>query len=222
MTTWLDSDNLMSEAKARVLPADVILDIGCGIRPQSLIKPKVMIAIDAHHEYIKILRDRFAGTNAVIINGQVPKSLESFPDRSVDTIFMLDFIEHIEKEDGIVAIRECERIMRKQIVIYTPLGFMPQHEETGGADGWHLDGTHWQKHRSGWEPEDFDETWDILACKEYHMINGEYKKFDPPFGALWAIKTIKSSASATVSSRSSSSSSSSSSSPRVRLTSGIV
>jgi hypothetical protein len=178
----------MKAAAAQVKPADVVLDIGCGIRPQTMIEPRMFIGVDAHDEYLAVLRDRFSNTNAFFVQGEAPRCLRHFPDRSVDTVFMLDFIEHLEKEHARCAIVECERIARQQIVIFTPLGFMPQDEDA--ADGWALHGGQWQTHRSGWTADDFDSSWHVLACKEFHLVNGKGEPFNPPFGALWAIKTI--------------------------------
>lgn len=192
--TWFDKDTLIPEARRRIEPADVVLDVGCGIRPQTYVEPKVLIGVDAHDEYLAILRERFAGTRTILIQGRVPDCLELFPDRSVDTAFLLDFIEHLEKDDAARAIRECERIARKQVVIFTPLGFMPQVEDESGRDGWALRGGQWQMHRSGWTPEDFDGDWEILAAREFHPVDSKGQPLDPPFGAFWAFRKLASAA----------------------------
>jgi hypothetical protein len=109
------------------------------------------------------------------------------PPKSVDTIFLLDVIEHVEKEEGLQLLRETEKIARQQIVLFTPLGFMPQ-EQLDGEDAWNLNGGAWQEHKSGWLPEDFDDTWMIYACKDFHKVDSKGNLLDKPFGAFWAIK----------------------------------
>ena len=44
-------------------------------------------------------------------------ALVAFPDRSIDTIFLLDTIEHMPKKIGKEVLIECERVARKQILI---------------------------------------------------------------------------------------------------------
>jgi len=184
---WVEHDSLFERAAALVKPVSSVMDIGCGLRPQTLIhSPSVLVCVEVHDEYIAELRRRFAGTTTVILQGQVPGCLAVLPDRCIDTVVMLDFIEHLERDDGLRALQECERLARRQVVVFTPLGFMPQ-DESGETDGWGLHGTHWQTHRSGWTPADFDERWHVVACRDYHQINGKGEPLPEPFGALWAV-----------------------------------
>ncbi|HQK83275.1 MAG TPA: glycosyltransferase [Atribacter sp.] len=190
--TWLNKEELLTAVQKRLLLVDKILDIGCGIRPQSLIEPKIHICAEPFRDYVDILRNRYAGNpRYVIINATADLILSLLPDHSIDTIFLIDVIEHLEKDLGKIIIKECERVARKQIVLFTPIGFMHQEANPEGIDGWGLHGGKWQDHKSGWIPEEFDITWDILACDSFHQYNGVGKKFDPPFGAFWAIKNIE-------------------------------
>lgn len=191
MLEWADRKGLHERFISLVKPARCVMDIGPGIRPQTIIPaPQMLVCVEAHDEYIACLRTRFAGTNTVIIRGQVPECLISLPDKCVDTVTMLDFLEHLDREDGLAALRECERIARQQVIVFTPLGFMPQ-EETGDEDGWGLHGMHWQKHRSGWTPDDFGDRWDVVVCKDFHTVNGQGERLVKPYGALWAVLTLE-------------------------------
>ena len=67
-----------------------------------------------------------------------------------DAIYLLDVIEHMEREEGEQVIELCLERATQQIVVFTPYGFMEQDE-----DGWDLGGDYWQTHRSGWTPHDF-------------------------------------------------------------------
>jgi len=187
MLEWVDRDSLYERGLALVKPAASVMDIGCGVRPQTIVNdPAVLVCVEAHAEYVAELRRRFAGTTTLIIQGRVPDCLAPLPDRCIDTIMMLDFIEHLDPEAGRATLAECGRLARRQVVLFTPLGFMPQ-DESGETDGWGLHGQYWQTHRSGWTPEDFDDRWHVVACRDFHQINGKGERLREPFGALWAV-----------------------------------
>ena len=54
--TYLERDQLISEAKTKINDVNVILDIGCGIRPQDLASTFIHICVDAHKQYLDIVR----------------------------------------------------------------------------------------------------------------------------------------------------------------------
>lgn len=188
---WFDRETLDRVIVEQIQTVDVILDIGCGIRPQSFFKPKLHILCEPNDEYDRILQNRFINQhNFLIAKGSWQETLKLLLDLSVDSIFLLDIIEHLEKEEGRRLLIECERLARKQIVLFTPLGFMSQEYEIGQCDGWGLHGAEWQTHKSGWTPSDFDDSWDIFGSKTYHTVNGKGEALDPPSGAFWAIRNI--------------------------------
>jgi hypothetical protein len=85
------------------------------------------------------------------ILGPMPGSLQTLPESSVDAAICLDVIEHFEKPAAVGLIRELEYVARKLVVLFTPLGFMPQEGyESGGA--WQP----WQKHRCGFEADELE------------------------------------------------------------------
>ena len=187
---WLEKDDLIPNIIGRLRNADIILDIGCGIMPQTYITPKVHICCEPYTKYLNVLQERIreeTDKDYILLKLTWEDVTKIMPPKSVDTIFLLDVIEHVEKERGLQLLRETEKIARQQIVIFTPLGFMPQ-EHFDGKDGWNLNGGAWQEHKSGWLPEDFDDTWMIYACKDYHEHDNKGNLLDKPFGAFWAIK----------------------------------
>ncbi|MBL6832166.1 MAG: hypothetical protein ISQ70_12240, partial [Pirellulales bacterium] len=120
MLQWVNRDALYEQGAALVKPVSSVMDIGCGVRPQSIVNsPTVLVCVEVHDEYVAELRRRFAGTTTLIIQGRVPECLKPLPDRCVDTIMMLDFIEHLEREAGLETLRECERLARLQVVVFT-------------------------------------------------------------------------------------------------------
>ncbi len=176
----------------RVLMTDVVLDVGAGIRPQDYFTPDLHICVEAHQPYIDQVAARI-GTKLFYLRGTWETVLRSIPDNTVDTAFALDFIEHITKEEGLQLLVELRRIARKQIVVFTPCGYYPQTYAEHESDAWGMDGTHWQTHRSGWEPEDFhsiDKGWEVVVCENFHPHDQHGEKLEKPFPALWAIQTF--------------------------------
>ncbi len=177
---------------AAVRATDTVVDVGCGIMPMSFFWPKFHILIEPYHEYSDILAHRYATVkNVFILRGLALETLRLLADKSVDSIFMLDVIEHIEKDEGRLIIAEMERVAREQIVIFTPLGFMEQHADTDGKDGWGLSGMSFQEHRSGWTPDDFTADWEFYVCENFHNVDYKGDPLAVPHGAFYAIRTME-------------------------------
>lgn len=189
--TWVEKSALSEAVAQRVLSTGVVLDVGPGIRPQTLVPAELLIFAEAHRPYVERLRAIVGeGRRAVFLNGRWDAALALLLDRSVDSVFALDFIEHLEKEDGKRFLTEAARVARDQVVIFTPLGFYPQsYDDPAGADRWGMDGGYWQTHRSGWTPDDFDAAWDVLCCREFHTVDEHDRPLPRPFGALWAFRS---------------------------------
>lgn len=197
-TTVLDSYffdtplELETAIKIAVKETDVVLDIGCGIAPMNYFRPKLHLMVEPWKEYSDILTHRYSGDKSIlIIRTGALEALRELADNSVDTIFLLDVIEHLEKEIGQQVIIETERVAREQIVIFTPLGFMPQHVESGEVDGWGLGGNSVQEHLSGWEPEDFGKEWSFYICEGFHSVDFKNNPLEQTYGAFYAIRNFK-------------------------------
>ncbi len=176
-----------------ILPTDVVLDIGCGITPMNFFRPCLHIMLELFQEYVDILLYRYAEDKSVfVLNAGVREILHYFTENSFDSVFMMDVIEHLPKKDGLFVLQHLERITRRQIVVFTPLGFMAQHVEPGQADAWGLSGGSTQEHLSGWLPEDFSPEWDFHICENYHVHDFKNNKLDKPFGAFFAIRNFTS------------------------------
>ena len=185
---WVSRDLLDRAAAVLVRQVECILDIGPGIRPQGFFRPRIHLCAEPHAEYVRILHDSLRGEPVVVLHATGQDVVRLLPDRAVDSVFLLDVIEHMEKKAGAELLAECERVADTQVVIFTPLGFVHQAYEPGEADAWGLDGAAWQTHRSGWTPEEFDTEWTIFASKDYHRpADGTVE----PIGAFWAIKDVE-------------------------------
>jgi hypothetical protein len=189
---YVSREQLDAAVRDKVRDVDVVLDIGPGIRPQTLVKPYVHICVDAHRPYLERLQQE-AGDDPryVLVNAVWDVALGMLPPKSVDTVFAIDVIEHMEKEAGRKMLREAERVARQQVVIFTPLGFFPQsYDDPDEPDRWGMDGAYWQTHRSGWELADFDDGWEIVCCKDFHLVDEHDQPLRVPMGAFWAVRTL--------------------------------
>ena len=190
--TWLTAEEMLPALRKALEPVPVVLDIGCGIMPQPYLRPLVHICCEPFEQYVEVLQGkvrRRQDRTFVVLKATWAQALELFPPRSVDTVFLVDVIEHLEKEEARRLLAATEPLVRRQVVIFTPLGFLPQHHPDG-KDAWGLDGGRWQEHRSGWGPEDFDSSWQIYAARAFHIADNMGRPLEEAFGALWAIKTV--------------------------------
>lgn len=187
----LSRDSLLDEAAKAVRETKTVADIGCGIMPMNYFRPGLHIMIEPWREYADILAKRFEGDKSILIlELGALEALRALKSRSIDSIFLLDVIEHLEKNDGFEVIAECERVAREQIILFTPLGFMEQHIGDGEKDGWGLSGATVQRHLSGWTPDDFGENWSFYICDDFHQINFKHEALAKNHGAFFAIRSF--------------------------------
>lgn len=120
-----------------------VIDVGAGIRPMQWYRPGRHVCVEPHEPYAAVLRS--AGYEVV-----VGRAADVLGGMDADAVYLLDVIEHMERAEALRAIELACAVARKQVVIYTPLGFLEQTH-----DAWGMGGEHWQTHRSGWTPADF-------------------------------------------------------------------
>lgn len=185
-------EELDTTARKLIKYANIVVDIGCGITPQEIIKPTIHICCEPYLPYIQYLQrhvEKWFDKNYVFLNITWQDLVKILPQKSVDTIFLKDVIEHVEKNKAKKLLKETEKIAKQQIIIFTPLGFIEQHHKNN-IDAWGMKGGKWQEHKSGWYPDDFDSSWKILVSKDYHGYDNQGNKYEIPKGAMWAIKTF--------------------------------
>lgn len=191
---YVEKVDFHNSCKKEVMNMNSLMDIGCGIMPQLQFYPKVHICVEPFKEYMEVLmkkleKDIYQDREWVFIQKGFSNVLGIIPDKSIDTICMIDVIEHIEKEEVLHSLEKMIKKVRKQVIIVTPLGFMPQEHE-GNLDAWGLNGAEQQKHVSGWEPKDFkDENWKFVICERYHTHDNLGQPLDKTYGILFAIYT---------------------------------
>jgi hypothetical protein len=191
MINYYNRDSFFQEVGELIKTTNSVLDIGCGIRPMNFFTPNIHVLVEPFPDYVKMLRYKYVNIpQIIIIQNYSLDFLKLAPDASFDSIFVLDVIEHLSKEDGLKLIKECERVARQQIIFFTPIGFEEQDCESEEKDGWGLTGMTFQQHRSGWFPEDFGDDYDSHICKDFHQQNWKGETVEA-FGCFFAIKNIK-------------------------------
>lgn len=170
-----------AEIQKRLRKPDIKIDLGAGVRLFHLVPSTVHIVVEHFEQYLQHLKYSQKRSGTILIQDDAISFLGRQPTASTDLIVAIDLIEHLRKEDGLVLIKEMKRVSRGQCLIVTPLGFVPQHIDQEGDEGWGFKGNVSQKHISGWLPEEFDE-WEVLVSRDFPLNTH-------PFGNLAAIYT---------------------------------
>ena len=88
-----------------------------------------------------------------------------FKSKSIDVCGCFDLIEHLEKYEGENLIQEMERIARKQVIIFTPNGFLGQKAYNNNV---------FQVHKSGYTWLDFEKKGYIIkGVRGLKILRGE-------------------------------------------------
>lgn len=176
-TIYCDRDALHGIATGFLRSAEVCLDIGPGVRPQRLLQCQVHMLVEPYPAYAEKLLAAYPAKPIFCQDGLT--YLQQALSKSVDTVFLLDVIEHLEKVDGLRLLEHAIRVARAQVVVFTPLGFMPQHyTESFTWEG--VAHSELQNHRSGWLPSEFENAIHVI-CENYH------KSHNQEFGAFYSI-----------------------------------
>jgi hypothetical protein len=175
-------EDIHNIAAGLLLPSTTCADIGPGLRPQRMLECPVHMLIEPWRPYANKLTGAYPGK--VVVDAFGEKFLHSALDKSIDTVFLLDVIEHTEKSVGTELIRQAIRVARTQIVIFTPMGFMP-HEVHDIPDTWgDVEHGATQVHLSGWLPEEFPGAISVI-CDDYHSDG------DIIYGAFYSIILVE-------------------------------
>jgi len=124
-----------------VEPTDTVLDVGCGIMTPTIdLNCRFILGMDLYSRYLDEIKDK----QPVIL--LAVSGLDRFRKESFDVVLALDLIEHLEKSEGFIAIREMKRICRKHVIIFTPKDFHTNHENVENV--WEMGKNPLQEHKS--------------------------------------------------------------------------
>ena len=165
-----------------------VLDVGCGVGAtlKEFCCP-IKIGVDAHRPYLENAK---YDEQYIKLNFKAEHISELFLPNSLDSVTLIDVIEHFEKEVAINVLRQVEEIATKRVIVFTPRGFFKQID----VDHYGLGGESYQRHRSGWEVEDFQKLgYNVVIFSKFHDQKNiaflqVYGKDAEPIDALLAWK----------------------------------
>jgi cyclopropane fatty-acyl-phospholipid synthase-like methyltransferase len=140
-----------------------VLDVGCGVGATlTEFCCPIKIGVDAHRPYLENAK---SGEQFIKLNFMAERLSELFLPNSMDSVTLIDVIEHFEKEVAFHVLRQVEEIAAKRVIVFTPRGFFQQIE----VDHYGLGGESFQRHRSGWEVEDFQKLgYNVVIFSKFH------------------------------------------------------
>ena len=128
---------------------DIVLDVGCGIMqatmdtiktqtPNKDLKCRAVLGIDAFVPYLERIKDR-PGIMVIAASVTDPDFWKQFLPNSFDVVLATDIIEHLNQNEATELIKQCERIARKCVILYTPVRFYDNSENTEGVKEYGID-----------------------------------------------------------------------------------
>ncbi|NOU81239.1 methyltransferase domain-containing protein [Paenibacillus sp. LMG 31459] len=171
--------------------SESILDIGSGTGTLlERYEAAVVLGLDIHRPYL--LHRKYKSPHIIPVHADASHIDKLFLPGTFSAVTLIDSLEHFSMREGTELLRKAEIIASNRVVVFTPRGFFPQE----GKDHFNLHGEYYQKHWSGWEPEDFLKLgYAVTVLKGYH--HAENPSFREAFGedhapldALLACKTV--------------------------------
>jgi ubiquinone/menaquinone biosynthesis C-methylase UbiE len=104
-----------------VRPNSVVLDVGCGIgRVEKYLAPfcQELHALDVSEEMLSQARRRLAGLSDVFLHHASATDLSFAQDNTFDLVFSLLVLQHMEKEDAFLSLREIHRVLKPDGLAY--------------------------------------------------------------------------------------------------------
>ena len=157
------------------------LDVGCG--PDSTLRWlgfENLAGIEGYRPSFETAKKH--ATHDELTLGDIRELDRWFRPGQFDACVALDVIEHLPKEDGFKLIAAMERVALKQVVLFTPSGFLPQR---------HTDQDDLQEHLSGWEAAEMERLgYRVTGVLGPKRLRGEYHqlRWRPKF--FWAVLSL--------------------------------
>lgn len=178
--TWpnLALFSLAIELEGLLKDCDSVLDLGCGSSsPLRLVeRKKLLVGVDGHSESLK--KSKAKKIHDSYFKMDVLSVGSKFKKNSFDAVIALDLIEHLKKKDGFRLLAMMEKIAAKRVVVLTPNGFIPQHNEANDL----------QEHLSGWSVKDFrSRGYVVLGKYGWKTLRGEEAELKYRPKAFWGL-----------------------------------
>lgn len=149
---------LLSYLKSLIQPGSSLLDVGCG--PALYSSPfrdicNQVVTLDA---WDKVNPD-------LIVDLEKTRLCDAVNHHHFDYIFMIDFIEHVDKSLGFEIIEDAKKLCKDKIFLLTPLPefWNDNSHNVNNPDLW-CHGNDFDLHKSVWEASDFT-GWERITIK---------------------------------------------------------
>ncbi len=133
-----------------VEPNDKVLDVGCGDKERIKNLNGVHTTLDIWEPF---------KPNVLWDLNKLPLP---FKDNEFDVTYLIDVIEHLEKEKGKLLLEEVKRVTKNKIIVFTPLWWTDNSYYMNDKNSSYY-GNPYEKHQSLWTKEDFKDWKEIEA-----------------------------------------------------------
>lgn len=171
---WIIKSNVDKKIKT-------IIDLGCGdgsfTKDISSGEDWVITGLELYDSSIR--QAKKLGIYKHIIRGDITKIPEKIKHKKYDLTLAIQVIEHLNKQQGELALKKWESLARRKIIISTPVGYIKFDRVEKEKDKNKL-----QKHLSGWSPEEFRQRGYKVYGQGLKIVYGEnglVRKLHPIF-----------------------------------------
>jgi hypothetical protein len=171
---------LLQELRRNLEGCETILDVGCGeSSPMRFLAAGRLVGIDGYAPALERAQQR--RTHDEYILGDVRLAGEILKGRVFDAVVALDLIEHLPKTDGLQMLASMERLARKQVIVFTPNGFVSQRSQNGDL----------QEHLSGWTPDEMRARgYSVFGMHGPKSLRGEYARLKYRPRPFWGLVSV--------------------------------
>ena len=149
--------------KTHLSDCKTVLDVGCGAgSPTKYFEFERIVGVDLDTEYIAQAKER--QTHHELHLTDVREITKIFKEKEFDCCIALDLIEHLTYDEGFRLIKDMEHLAKKKIILFTPNGYMNQHDAEHPL----------QNHQSGWTAKEMQEH----GFEVYGMLGPKFLRTD--------------------------------------------
>ncbi len=147
---------------------DSVLELGCGVGDKLARTPcSLRVGVDAFRPYLDMAVLKWGPRLHELHLAEAVEYMAK-EVRVFDAILLIDFIEHLPKDQGKQLLDRCRRSARRKVIVFCPLGECRQDK-----DVYDLGGDHWQTHRSTWSVSDLRKAeFDVAQWPGYREDGG--------------------------------------------------
>lgn len=160
-----------------------LLDVGCGFdSPIRRLprRPVRLVGVDGFAPALE--QSRALGIHDEYHHMGLLDIGKAFRPKSFECVVALDVIEHLTPEDGLRLLGQMELLATRQVIVFTPNGFLEQAEHYGNP---------LQKHLSGWAVAQMkDLGYEVTGIGGLSFLKGEIGRIRWHPRALWGAVSL--------------------------------